>query len=34
VNTLFNALLNAPGFAKLDFSHLRFCIAGGMAVQR
>jgi long-chain acyl-CoA synthetase len=34
VNTLFNALLNGPGFAKLDFSHLRLCIAGGMAVQK
>jgi long-chain acyl-CoA synthetase len=34
VNTLFNALLNDPGFAKLDFSHLRLCIAGGMAVQK
>ena len=34
VNTLFNALLNSPGFATLDFSHLRLCIAGGMAVQK
>lgn len=34
VNTLFNTLLNGPGFAKLDFSHLRLCIAGGMAVQK
>ncbi|MEM1262398.1 MAG: AMP-binding protein [Pseudomonadota bacterium] len=33
VNTLFNALLNTPGFADLDFSHLRITIGGGMAVQ-
>jgi long-chain acyl-CoA synthetase len=34
VNTLFNALLNDPDFAKLDFSHLRFALGGGMAVQK
>src|SRR5882672_1762580 len=34
VNTLFNALLNHPDFAKLDFSHLRFALGGGMAVQK
>ena len=33
VNTLFNALLNAPGFASLDFSHLKVTLGGGMAVQ-
>lgn len=33
VNTLFAALLNTPGFAELDFSHLRLTIGGGMAVQ-
>jgi long-chain acyl-CoA synthetase len=33
VNTLFNALLNAPGFAALDFSKLSFAIGGGAAVQ-
>ena len=33
VNTLFNALLHTPGFAELDFSHLRITIGGGMAVQ-
>jgi long-chain acyl-CoA synthetase len=33
VNTLFNALLNAPGFEKVDFSRLQFAIAGGMAMQ-
>jgi long-chain acyl-CoA synthetase len=34
VNTLFNALLNTPGFADVDFSSLRVCMGGGMAVQR
>jgi long-chain acyl-CoA synthetase len=34
VNTLFNGLLNTPGFAELDFSSLKFTIGGGMAVQR
>jgi len=34
VNTLFNALLNNPGFAKLDFSGLRVALGGGMAVQQ
>ncbi len=34
VNTLFNALLNHPDFAKLDFSRLRLTMGGGMAVQR
>ena len=34
VNTLFNALLHAPGFETLDFSSLRVCMGGGMAVQR
>jgi long-chain acyl-CoA synthetase len=33
VNTLFNALLNTPGFADLDFRHLRIALGGGMAVQ-
>jgi long-chain acyl-CoA synthetase len=33
VNTLFNALLHAPGFDKLDFSRLKFAFGGGMAVQ-
>ena len=33
VNTLFNALLNAPGFDQLDFSRLKFTFGGGMAVQ-
>jgi long-chain acyl-CoA synthetase len=34
VNTLYNGLLNQPAFARLDFSGLRICIGGGMAVQR
>jgi long-chain acyl-CoA synthetase len=34
VNTLFNALLNHPDFAKLDFSQLHFALGGGMAVQK
>jgi long-chain acyl-CoA synthetase len=34
VNTLFNALLNNPDFAKLDFSHLKLAVGGGMAVQK
>ncbi|HVE49174.1 MAG TPA: long-chain-fatty-acid--CoA ligase [Casimicrobiaceae bacterium] len=33
VNTLYNALLNNPDFAKLDFSSLRIALGGGMAVQ-
>jgi long-chain acyl-CoA synthetase len=33
VNTLFNALNNYPEFAKVDFSHVRFVISGGMALQ-
>lgn len=34
VNTLFNALLDHPDFAKLDFSSLKITLGGGMAVQR
>jgi len=34
VNTLFNGLLNTPGFEKLDFSNLSLTLGGGMAVQR
>jgi long-chain acyl-CoA synthetase len=34
VNTLFNALLNNPDFAKLDFSSVKAAIGGGMAVQK
>jgi long-chain acyl-CoA synthetase len=34
VNTLFNGLLNTPGFSELDFSTLKMVLGGGMAVQR
>lgn len=34
VNTLYRALLDAPGFGRMDLSHLRSAIAGGAAVQR
>jgi len=34
VNTLFNGLLNTPGFDKLDFSRVKFSLGGGTAVQR
>jgi long-chain acyl-CoA synthetase len=34
VNTLFNALLHNHHFAKLDFSHLKATVGGGMAVQQ
>ena len=33
VNTLYNALLNTPGFESVDFSRLRMSLGGGMAVQ-
>jgi long-chain acyl-CoA synthetase len=33
VNTLFNALLNQPGFDTVDFSQLKITLGGGMAVQ-
>lgn len=34
VNTLFNALLNAPGIEEVDTSHVKMVVGGGMAVQR
>jgi long-chain acyl-CoA synthetase len=34
VNTLFNGLLNTPGFDEVDFSRLHLTLGGGMAVQR
>lgn len=34
VNTLFNALLHADGFAEIDFGGLKVCMGGGMAVHR
>ena len=34
VNTLFNGLLNTPGFAQLDFSTLKVVVGGGAAVLK
>jgi len=34
VNTLYNGLLNTPGFDKLDFSKLKVSNGGGMATQK
>ncbi len=34
VNTLFNALLNNADFRRLDFSGLKVCVAGGMALHK
>jgi len=34
VNTLYNALVNHPDFRHLDFSGLKVCNGGGMAVQK
>ena len=34
VTTLFDALLNAPDFAQLDFSNLKLSIQGGTALRR
>ncbi len=34
VNTLFNALLGFAPFRRLDFSHLKVTLGGGMAVQK
>lgn len=34
VNTLFNGLLNTPGFAELDFAKLKLAVGGGTAVQQ
>ena len=33
VNTLFNGLANHPDFGKVDWSHLKISVGGGMAVQ-
>ena len=33
VNTLFAALMDTPSFSAINFSFLRVCIGGGMAVQ-
>jgi len=34
VNTLFNALMNTPGFDRIDFSKLKLALGGGAAIQR
>ncbi len=34
VNTLFNGLLNTPGFEAVDFKALKFTVGGGAAVQQ
>ena len=34
VNTLFNGLLNTPGFSDIDFSNFKVTLGGGMAVQK
>ena len=33
VNTMFASLMDTPGFSSIDFSFMRVCIGGGMAVQ-
>jgi long-chain acyl-CoA synthetase len=34
VNTLFNGLMNTPGFERLDFSALKVVVGGGASVQK
>jgi long-chain acyl-CoA synthetase len=34
VNTLFNGLMNTPGFENIDFKSLKLSLGGGMAVQQ
>lgn len=34
VNTLFNLLLSSKDFLTVDFSNLKFCLGGGMAVHK
>ncbi len=34
VNTLFQALASHPDFQTVDWSHLKVCVGGGMAVQK
>jgi len=34
VNTLFNALVNAPDFSSVDFSHVKVVVGGGAAIQQ
>lgn len=33
VNTLYNGLMNTPGFASLNFSRLKLVLGGGMAIR-
>jgi len=33
INTLLDAMLNSPDFAKLDFSNLKLCLQGGTALR-
>lgn len=33
LNTLYNGMMNHPDFAKVDWSHLKVSVAGGMALQ-
>lgn len=34
VNTLFNALMNDPGFGQIDFSHTKGIVGGATAIQK
>jgi long-chain acyl-CoA synthetase len=34
VNTLYNGMMNHPLFGEVNFSKMRVCVAGGMALQR
>jgi len=34
LNTLYNALMNNPGFTKVDWTSLKISVAGGMALQK
>lgn len=34
VNTLYNALANHPDIKQVDFSHVKVCVAGAMALQK
>jgi long-chain acyl-CoA synthetase len=34
VNTLYDAVLNAPGIGAVDFSRLKLCLQGGTALRR
>lgn len=34
LNTLYNALMNHPGFTEIDHTHSKIVVAGGMALQQ